>query len=182
MTGSSSALAAGGSELTLAAGVDRADAPARARRLIQLVRAVAAGAPLDAASGRHLEVALSPVTILVAGGRDGMLRTAGSHADLALVWAAATSDLERVVGVIRRAAAGRTDGGPQIVWAPLVELAEDPGADVAGVAVYAASTPMRPRWLGGTWRPSRSDASALPWWRAIGPQPAACSRTPRWTT
>jgi hypothetical protein len=102
------------------------------------VRRVASGAPLDAASGRRLEVRLSPVTILVAGGRDGMLRTAGSHADLALVWAAATSDLERVVGVIRQGATGRTDGGPQIVWAPLVELAEDPGADVAGVAVYAA--------------------------------------------
>jgi 5,10-methylenetetrahydromethanopterin reductase len=131
-------LAAGGSELTLAAGVDRADAPARVRRLIQLVRAVAAGAALDGASGRRLEVALLPVPILVAGGRDGMLRAAGSAADLALVWAAAASDLERMASVIRRAAAGRTDGGPQIVWAPLVELAEDPGADLAGVAVYAA--------------------------------------------
>ena len=131
-------LAAGGSELTLAAGVDRTDAPDRARRLIQLVRDVAAGAPLDGASGRRLEVGLSPVPILVAGGRDGMLRTAGAHADLALIWAAATSDLERVVAVIRRGAAGRTDGGPQIVWAPLVELAEDPDADIGGVAVYAA--------------------------------------------
>ena len=131
-------VAAGGSELTLAAGVARGDAPARAKQLIELVRGVAAGAPLDEATGRRLDVSLSPVSILVAGGRDGMLRTAGTHADLALVWAVATSDLERVTGVIREAAAGRSDGGPRIIWAPLVELAEDPEADVAGVAVYAS--------------------------------------------
>ena len=130
-------VSAGGSELTLAAGVDRRDAPERSRRLIDLVRAVAEGGPLDGASGRRLDLPLAPVSILVGAGRDGMLGVAGSHADQALVWAAATSDLDRVAGVIRRAGAGRNDGGPELVWAPLVELAEDRGAPVDGVAVYA---------------------------------------------
>lgn len=100
-----------------------------------------AGEPLDDRSGRRLEVGLLRPTILVAAGRDKMLRVAGSHADQALVWATALSDLERVTGTIRRGAATREDGGPEVVWAPLVELPGepdgDPGNDLASVAVYA---------------------------------------------
>ena len=53
-------LAAGGSEARLAAKVDRRDAPARTAALIELVRRVASGQPLDADSGRQLDVPLRP--------------------------------------------------------------------------------------------------------------------------
>ena len=100
-----------------------------------------AGEPLDDRSGRNLEVPLARPTILVAGGRNKMLQVAGSHADQALVWSTALSDLERVTGTIRRGAAARQDGGPEVVWAPLVELPGEPdgepGNDLASVAVYA---------------------------------------------
>ena len=100
-----------------------------------------AGEPLDDRSGRNLEVPLARPTILVAGGRNQMLQVAGSHADQALVWSTALSDLERVTGTIRRGAAARQDGGPEVVWAPLVELPGEPdgepGNDLASVAVYA---------------------------------------------
>jgi 5,10-methylenetetrahydromethanopterin reductase len=134
-------LAAGGSEASVAADVDRRDAARRTAALVELVRNVVAGAPLDDRSGRNLEVPLRRPTILVAGGRNQMLQVAGSHADQALVWATALSDLERVTGMIRRGAATREDGGPEVVWAPLVELPGEPdgepGNDLASVAVYA---------------------------------------------
>ena len=146
-------LAAGGSEARLAAKVDRRDAPARTAALIELVRRVATGQPLDVESGRHLDVPLAPLPVVVAGGHDGMLRTAGRHADRALMWATAGSELERVSDVIRDGASARTDGGPEVVWAPLTALPDDPEADVADVAVYAVLN-ARPgvvdRWgLGG---------------------------------
>ncbi len=134
-------LAAGGSEASVAADVDRRDAARRTAALVELVRNVVAGAPLDDRSGRKLEVPLRRTTILVAGGRNQMLQVAGSHADQALVWATAISDLERVTGTIRHGAAAREDGGPEVVWAPLVELPGEPdgepGNDLATVAVYA---------------------------------------------
>jgi 5,10-methylenetetrahydromethanopterin reductase len=135
-------LAAGGSEARVAAGVDRSDAADRTVAMVELVRAVVAGAPLDDRSGRSLEVHLTRPTILVAGARGQMLRVAGSHADQALVWATASSDLERVTTAIRAGASSRADGGPEVVWAPLVELAADADTDTASelvsVAVYAA--------------------------------------------
>jgi 5,10-methylenetetrahydromethanopterin reductase len=136
-------VAAGGSEARVAAKVDHRDAPARTAALIQLVRAVAAGQPLDVESGRSLDVPLVPVPILVAGGHDGMLRTAGRHADHALIWATAGSELGRVSGVIRDGASSRDDGGPEVVWAPLTALPGDSEADVADVAVYAVLNARR---------------------------------------
>lgn len=134
-------LAAGGSEAAVAADVDRSDAAKRTAALVELVRTVVAGEPLDGRSGRNLLVPLLRPTILIAGGRNQMLQVAGSHADQALVWATALSDLDRVTGTIRRGAAGRPDGGPELVWAPLVELPGqpdgEPGNDLASVAVYA---------------------------------------------
>jgi 5,10-methylenetetrahydromethanopterin reductase len=130
-------VAAGGSEARLAAKVDRSDAPTRTAALIDLLRRVAGGEPLDAESGRGLDVPLTPVPVLVAGGHDGMLRTAGSHGDQALIWATADSELERVRDVIRDGASVRDDGGPEVVWAPLVALPDDRDADIADVAVYA---------------------------------------------
>ena len=134
-------LAAGGSEASVAADVDRRDAAVRTAALVELVLTVVAGDPLDDRSGRNLEVPLARPTILVAGGRNRMLQVAGSHADQALVWSTALSDLERVTGTIRSGAAARQDGGPEVVWAPLVELPGEPdgepGNDLASVAVYA---------------------------------------------
>lgn len=131
-------LAAGGSELSVAAGVDRGDAPARVRALAALVRSVAAGGPLDPASGRRLDVPLRPLPVLVAGGKPAMQRAAGACADRVLVWATARSELAAVVGRARAAAfeAGRS---PAVIWAPLVSPGDGPVAEhVAGVAVYAA--------------------------------------------
>ena len=130
-------LAAGGSEARLAAKVDRRDAPARTAALIELVRGVASGLPLDPDSGRRLDMPLVPLPVLVAGGHDGMLRTAGRHADRALIWATASSDLGRVTDVIGDGASERSDGGPEVVWAPLTALPGDREADVTDVAIYA---------------------------------------------
>ena len=66
-----------------------------------------------------------------------MLRTAGRHADQALIWATAGSDLDRVSDVIGESAADRSDGGPEMVWAPLTALPDDREADVTDVAIYA---------------------------------------------
>ncbi|MPY95547.1 MAG: LLM class flavin-dependent oxidoreductase [Acidimicrobiia bacterium] len=131
-------LAAGGSELSLAAGVDRADAPARVGALADLARRVAAGAPLDEASGRHLDVPLRPAPVLVAGGKPAVQVAAGACADRVLVWATARSELAGVIARVRGAAeaAGRA---PTLIWAPLVAAGEGPVPDhVAAVAVYAA--------------------------------------------
>lgn len=131
-------LAAGGSELSVAAGVDRRGAPGRVVALAGLARTVAAGGPLDEASGRRLDVPLAAAPILVAGGKPAMQRAAGACADRVLVWATARSELAGTVERVRAAAvaAGRR---PQLVWAPLVSPGEGSVPDhVAGVAVYAA--------------------------------------------
>src|SRR5882672_6298529 len=60
-------LAAGGAEVSGAAGISRRDAPARIRALIDLLRRVIAGEALDLESGRRLEVPLRPAPVLVAG-------------------------------------------------------------------------------------------------------------------
>jgi 5,10-methylenetetrahydromethanopterin reductase len=130
-------IAAGGSELTAAAGVDRRDAPQRAGALVALLRAVAAGKALDPASGRALDVALAPVPVLMAGRGDAMLTAAGRLADRVLLWAIPQSDLERSVAVVRAAAAGRQPA-PELIWAPLVRLPSVPESSLGHVAVYAA--------------------------------------------
>ncbi len=145
-------IAAGGSEVTVAAHVSRRDAAERTADLVTLIRAVAGGAPLDEASGRHLEVPLALPPILIAARGDRMLATAGRHADRALLWAVPKSDLDRTVGRIRAGAQeGRAAPGeqPEIVWAPLV--VDDPSlaARVRRTTVYAAlnsAREVRQRW------------------------------------
>jgi 5,10-methylenetetrahydromethanopterin reductase len=133
-------LAAGGSEITGAAAIARGDAPRRVRELAQLIRAVAAGAPLDTASGRALEVRLHPLPVLVAGRARGLLETAGHTADRALLWAVPTSDLARSVSLIQQGAdAGRDAPGarPEIVWAPLVVHDEVSATRIRTIAAYS---------------------------------------------
>ena len=133
-------LAAGGSEVTGAAAISRTDAPQRVRELARLIRAVAAGAPLDVASGRALEATLHPLPVLIAGRANGLLKTAGQAADRALLWAVPTSDLARSVSVIQEgAAAGRDAAGarPEIVWAPLVVHDEVSAARIRTIAAYS---------------------------------------------
>ncbi len=130
-------IAAGGSEVAAAAGVSRQDAPVRTRELAELIRQVAAGQPLDAASGRGLDLALTSTPILVAARGDAMLRAAGAVADRVLLWAIPSSDLDRSAGLVRAGAGGRTEP-PRLIWAPLVRHPEVPEAALGHVAVYAA--------------------------------------------
>lgn len=140
-------VSAGGSEVTVAAGVSRADAPERVRRLVQLVRDAAGGAPLDAVSGRSLEVPLSPLPVLVAGRGDRMLRTAGAVADRVLLWAIPATDLDRSAGLVLEGAEGRAMP-PELVWAPLVEHDPSLRPSILHVAVYASLNTRRPVRLG----------------------------------
>ncbi len=94
-------LAAGGSEVSGAAGVSRRDAPERLRELAALLRSVAGGEALDPGSGRRLEVPLREAPILIAGRGDGILRAAGRVADRALLWAVPVSELSRSVAQIQ---------------------------------------------------------------------------------
>jgi 5,10-methylenetetrahydromethanopterin reductase len=130
-------IAAGGSEVSGAAGISRADSADRARSLVQLIRHVAAGGALDEPSGRSLDLALAPTPILMAGRGDAMLAAAGATADRVLLWAIPRSDLERSVATVRRAAsdAGRA---PQLIWAPLVRHDDVPTGSLGHIAVYAS--------------------------------------------
>jgi alkanesulfonate monooxygenase SsuD/methylene tetrahydromethanopterin reductase-like flavin-dependent oxidoreductase (luciferase family) len=135
-------LGAGGSEVSGAAGVSRREAPSRIRALAGLLRAVAAGAPLDPRSGRALEVPLLRATIVVAGRGRRILEAAGQTADTALLWAVPHSDLERSAGLIQAGAAdGRDpDAGarrPEIVWAPLVAHDERSAAWARSTVAYS---------------------------------------------
>jgi 5,10-methylenetetrahydromethanopterin reductase len=145
---------AGGSEVSGAAGISRADAPSRIEALATLVRRVAAGGPLDETSGRRLDVPFAPVTVQVAGRGDRVLRAAGRCADRALLWAVPASDLLRSAGQIREgAAAGRAVGidpeGPGLVWAPLVAHRpedRDRARVIAAYGVLNAAPELRERW------------------------------------
>lgn len=133
---------AGGSEVTAAAGIPRSDAGERVHGLVDLIREVGAGGRLDANSGRGLDVPFEPVPVLVAGRGDAMLRTAGQVADRVLLWAIPDSDLERTVGVVSDAAAGRSRP-PDFIWAPLVEHDPSLRDNIMHVAVYAALNTKR---------------------------------------
>src|SRR5262249_14953097 len=124
-------IGAGGSEVSGAAGVSRRDAPERVRALAGLVRAVAAGQPLDPASGRTLELALAPLPILIAGRGDGILSAAGAAADRALLGAARCSDRGRGGGLIAAA------GSPELIWAPLVDHGGASRERVRTIAAYS---------------------------------------------
>lgn len=128
---------AGGSEVTVAAGRSRADAPDRVRHLVELTRGCAAGAPLDDRSGRSLDVPFAALPVLVAGRGNTMLRTAGAIADRVLLWAIPDSDLDRTVGVVLDGARDRPSP-PELVWAPLVEHTPALRASIMHVAVYAS--------------------------------------------
>jgi 5,10-methylenetetrahydromethanopterin reductase len=138
---------AGGSELSGAAGVSRRDAAQRVRELVELLRRVAAGEPLDASSGRRLEVPLRAAPVLIAGRGDGMLRAAGQVADRALLWAVPRSDLQRSASVIAAGAAGRS--APRLVWAPLVDFGGRSRERVRTIAAYSvlnSSSALHERW------------------------------------
>jgi 5,10-methylenetetrahydromethanopterin reductase len=131
---------AGGSEVTGVAAVDRGDAGERIEALVDRLRAIAGGAALDEAAGRHLEVPLEMPPVLVAGRAARVLEAAGRVADRALLWAVPQSELERTVGLVRRGAAdGRTADGPSpsFVWAPLVPHDEATMDRIRGMAAYA---------------------------------------------
>lgn len=130
-------LAAGGSEVTAAAHISRSDAPERVLQLIETIRAVSGGGPLDAASGRCLDLVLPPTPVLVAGRGDRLLRAAGQAADRVLLWAMPAGDLDRSVGLIREGARHRATP-PQLIWAPLVRHPDIPPTSLGHVAVYAA--------------------------------------------
>lgn len=141
-------ITAGGSEITVAAGISRFDAAARSTALVQLLRDVANGDPLDAESGRALDIDLPTTPILMAGRGNNMLAAAGTVADRVLLWAIPLSDLGRSVATIRRAAeaVGRD---PQLVWAPVVRHADVPTLSLGHPAVYAAlntAASIRQEW------------------------------------
>ena len=133
---------AGGSEVTAAAKIPRTDAPDRVRDLVDLLRGVARGDPLDAASGRSLDVPAAAVPVLVAGRGDLMLRTAGAVADRVLLWAIPDSDLERSIGLVLEGSRGRP-APPELVWAPLVEHDPSLRPSIMHVAVYASLNTRR---------------------------------------
>jgi 5,10-methylenetetrahydromethanopterin reductase len=130
-------ITAGGSEVSVAARIPRSDAPERVRSLVELIRGCADGSALDETSGRRLDVPLDPVSVLIAGRGDGMLRTAGAVADRVLLWAIPDSDLERSAAVVLDAAQGRLHP-PVLVWAPLVEHDPTLRSSIMHVAVYAS--------------------------------------------
>ncbi len=130
-------VAAGGSELTAAAGISRRDAAARVTELVAFLREVAGSGTLDATSGRGLDVGLDPVPILMAGRGDQMMRAAGALADRVLLWAIPASDLRRSVALVRDGAAHRTRP-PELIWAPLVRHDDAPHASIMHVAVYSS--------------------------------------------
>lgn len=132
-------LTAGGSEVTVAAGLSRADAPERVRALVSLLRGVAGDQPLDTTSGRSLDVALARVPVLMAARGDRMLRTAGAIADQVLLWAIPDSDLDRSVQLIHDGAAAHERADlPALIWAPLVEHEPALRPSIMQVAVYAS--------------------------------------------
>jgi 5,10-methylenetetrahydromethanopterin reductase len=143
-------LGAGGSEVSGAAGISRRDAPARVADLVNLLRRVAAGEPLDAPSGRLLEIPLRPTRVAIAGRGNGILRTAGQYADRALLWAVPRSDLQRTAGLIAEGAATRGDASsPDLVWAPLVDHGGHSRERVQTIAAYSVlnSRPeVQARW------------------------------------
>ena len=141
-------VAAGGSEVTAAARISRADAAARVAELVTCVRDVVGGGILDATSGRSLETDLDPVPILMAGRGDQMLHTAGALADRVLLWAIPASDLERSASIVRHGAARRPEP-PELIWAPLVRHGDALDRSILHVAVYASlntTAPVRHLW------------------------------------
>ena len=101
------------------------------------------GGPLDEASGRSLEVPVSPMEITVAGRGSKILRVGGRAADHVLLWAIPDSDLDRIVGVVR------SGGDAPLTWAPLVDLGDEGRERARVIAAYGvlnASRALRTSW------------------------------------
>ena len=130
-------IAAGGSEVTAAAGISRRDAAETVTELVTFLRGVAGDGTLDAASGRGLDVDLHAVPVLMAGRGDRMMRAAGALADRVLLWAIPASDLRRSVSIIGDGAA-RRHRPPELIWAPLVRHDDAPPTSIMQIAVYAS--------------------------------------------
>jgi alkanesulfonate monooxygenase SsuD/methylene tetrahydromethanopterin reductase-like flavin-dependent oxidoreductase (luciferase family) len=165
-------IGAGGSEIRLAARISRADAPERIDGLASLIRSVAAGGPLDTASGRRLDIGLLPVPIIVGARSRGVLRAAGRVADDVLLWAVPKSDLDRSVETVHQGyesrATSRAGNGhgstvsaagagplpyerpfPGLIWAPMVRGGEHSEALLSRAATYAVlnnSAALRESW------------------------------------
>ena len=136
-------IAAGGSEVSGAAQVDRRDAAERIEELVTLLRRVGNGGPLDEASGRSLEVPMRPVPITIAGRGSKILRVGGRMADHVLLWAIPDSDLDRLVGVVR------SGGDAPLIWAPLVDVGPEGRERARVIAAYGvlnASKALRASW------------------------------------
>ena len=140
-------VSAGGSEVSAVAGMSRRDAPDRTRELIELVRAVADGRPLEETSGRTLEVSLQRPPVLIAARGDGMMSLAGRLADRVLLFGIPTGDLGRSVEIIRKGSAGRASA-PELIWAPLVAHDETLLPSLLNVAVYASLNSRREYRIG----------------------------------
>lgn len=141
-------IGAGGSEVSGAARISRADAPDRVLDTVAVVRRVSAGGPLDPDTGRTLEVPLAPLPVLVAGRASRILEAAGRVADRVLLWAVPGSELDRSVRHVESGArSGRAaaDGpGPERIWAPLVAHDEETRAHLHRIAAYAVlNSPAR---------------------------------------
>jgi alkanesulfonate monooxygenase SsuD/methylene tetrahydromethanopterin reductase-like flavin-dependent oxidoreductase (luciferase family) len=169
-------IGAGGSEVSGAAGISRRDAPDRVRALCALLRGAEAGQPLDALSGRSLEVPLRPAPVLIAGRGDGILKVAGRCADRALLWAVPRSDLTRSAAVI---AAGREaeTPGPELIWAPLVDHGGRSRERLLSIAAYSVLNSRADLQTG--WGLSRSNVVRLRELLVGGGAAAAQSLVPR---
>jgi 5,10-methylenetetrahydromethanopterin reductase len=144
-------LGAGGSEIAGAAQVSRVDAAERIEEIATLIRHLAAGEPLDQASGRTLEVPLALPRIIIAGRGDRILQAAGRTADEALLWAVPQSELDRTVGLVAKGASERPAGLPPVgvIWAPIVEHDDTSRALLRRAASYAVlnnRSEVRERW------------------------------------
>jgi alkanesulfonate monooxygenase SsuD/methylene tetrahydromethanopterin reductase-like flavin-dependent oxidoreductase (luciferase family) len=136
-------IAAGGSEVSGAAQVDRRDAAERIEELVTLLRRVGNGGPLDEASGRSREGPMRPVPITIAGRGSKILRVGGRMADHVLLWAIPDSDLDRLVGVVR------SGGDAPLIWAPLVDVGPEGRERARVIAAYGvlnASKALRASW------------------------------------
>jgi alkanesulfonate monooxygenase SsuD/methylene tetrahydromethanopterin reductase-like flavin-dependent oxidoreductase (luciferase family) len=129
-------IGAGGSEVSGAARISRRDAPERIRSLVSLLRSVERGEPLDAGSGRRLELTLRHVPVLIAGRGDRILKLAGECADSALLWAIPQSDLARSRATVASGAQA-SPAEPELVWAPLVDYGGQSRERVGAIAAYS---------------------------------------------
>ena len=171
-------IAAGGSEVTAAAGISRQDAPAMVTELVAFLRGVARGGTLDEASGRGLDVDLDAAPILMAGRGDQMMRAAGALADRVLLWAIPASDLRRSVSVIGDGAAHRPQP-PELIWARSSATTTPRTRRSCTSPSMRPSTPRRTCARSGDWTTISSKTSGNSSYGATPRPPETWSRPPR---